>query len=241
MSLLLFYILALLCEIAGTIGGFGSSVFFVPMAEFFFSINLVLGITSLLHLFSNLSKIRLFTKHINIKITLLFGIPGILLSFLGAMLTPYYADSVGQWVLGGFLLIFGLLLFFNPNFILPATNKYAVGSGAIAGLFAGFTGTGGAIRGLGLAAFGLEKSMYIATSAAIDMGVDLTRFVVYAQNGYLAGINWQMVIGLLLVSYIGTLTGKKLLTKISQERFMSIVTGLISITGLITIVKLLAQ
>jgi hypothetical protein len=36
MFTLLFFLIALLSEVAGTVAGFGSSVFFVPLAGFFF-------------------------------------------------------------------------------------------------------------------------------------------------------------------------------------------------------------
>ena len=55
-----FLLLALLAEIAGTVGGFGSSVFFVPIANFYFDFQSVLGITALFHLASNVSKLGLF-------------------------------------------------------------------------------------------------------------------------------------------------------------------------------------
>jgi len=57
---LLFLALALLAEILGTLGGFGSSVFFVPIANLFFDFESVLDITALFHLSGNLSKLGLF-------------------------------------------------------------------------------------------------------------------------------------------------------------------------------------
>jgi len=59
-TLLVFFVLALLAEIAGTVGGFGSSMFFVPIAGYFFDFHSVLGITAIFHLSSNLSKIYFF-------------------------------------------------------------------------------------------------------------------------------------------------------------------------------------
>ena len=49
MSVFVFFLLALLSEVVGTIGGFGSSVFFVPLAGFFFDFHTVLALTSILH------------------------------------------------------------------------------------------------------------------------------------------------------------------------------------------------
>ena len=63
--MIVFYILALLAEIVGTVGGFGSSLFFVPLAIHFFGFHRALGITAMLHLFSNVSKIALFREGID--------------------------------------------------------------------------------------------------------------------------------------------------------------------------------
>ena len=66
-----FLLLALLAEIAGTVGGFGSSVFFVPVANVYFDFQSVLGITALFHLASNISKLGLFRGGIDRGLLLL--------------------------------------------------------------------------------------------------------------------------------------------------------------------------
>ncbi len=48
-----------MAEIFGTVGGFGSSVFFVPMASYFLDFQTVLGVTALFHLSSNMTKMDL--------------------------------------------------------------------------------------------------------------------------------------------------------------------------------------
>ena len=82
-DLVLFFVLALLAEIIGTIGGFGSSVFFVPVASLFFDFHSVLGITAVFHLSSNASKIYLFKKGVDKQLLIRFGIP----SIFGAIFT----------------------------------------------------------------------------------------------------------------------------------------------------------
>jgi len=57
MLVFLFFFIALFSEIVGTVAGFGSSVFFVPLAGFFFDFHTVLALTSLLHVFSNAAKL----------------------------------------------------------------------------------------------------------------------------------------------------------------------------------------
>jgi hypothetical protein len=66
----IFFLLALFAEIIGTISGFGSSILFVPLASLVFNFKIVLGITAVFHVFSNLSKIFLFRTGIDKKIAL---------------------------------------------------------------------------------------------------------------------------------------------------------------------------
>ena len=70
MFVFLFFLIALLSEIVGTIGGFGSSVFFVPLAGLFFDFHTVLALTSILHVFSNAAKLVLFGRHVRWRIAL---------------------------------------------------------------------------------------------------------------------------------------------------------------------------
>jgi hypothetical protein len=45
-----FLFFVLVAEIIGTIGDFGSSVFFVPIANFYFDFETLLGLTAMFHL-----------------------------------------------------------------------------------------------------------------------------------------------------------------------------------------------
>jgi hypothetical protein len=74
----IFIILSIVAEILGTVGGFGSSVFFVPVANFFLDFQSVLGITALFHVSSNITKIAFFKKGLNKKVLLTLGIPAVI-------------------------------------------------------------------------------------------------------------------------------------------------------------------
>jgi uncharacterized protein len=98
----IFLILALLAEIIGTIGGFGSSVFFVPIGNFYFDFHSVLGLTAIFHLSSNLSKIMLFKQGLNKFLILYIGIPSILFVVIGGLLTSYLNSFLLEIFLGSF-------------------------------------------------------------------------------------------------------------------------------------------
>ncbi len=236
-KLVYFALLALLAEIVGTIGGFGSSLFFVPIAGFFFDFHSVLGITALFHVASNVSKIALFRKGFNRKLVITIGIPAVLCVILGSFLSKYVNSRLLEMSLSVFLLGISLVLMVFKNLKLKPTLFNSVGGGALSGITAGLLGTGGAIRGLTLAAFNLEKDVFIATSAIIDLGIDFSRSIVYFSNGYMHKQNVYLVPVLLVVSIIGTLAGKQILKFISQAQFRYVVLALIFITGVITLLK----
>lgn len=234
---ILFLLAAFFCEILGTIGGFGSSVFFVPIAGFFFSFNMVLAITGILHVFSNVNKLLLFKNSIDKKLLLNYGIPSVLLVLAGSYLSTLTSFELAELTLAIFLVIFSVTLLLLPNLQLPATRNNALLSGALAGLLAGFNGTGGAIRGISMAAFNLEKNTFVATSAAIDLGVDVSRSAVYLSYGYFDKQYWYLIPLLLVISFFGSLVGKKLLNNIPQEKFKKLVLFLILGIGLILLYK----
>lgn len=232
-----FIALAIAAEIIGTVGGFGSSLFFVPVAQFFFDMKTVLGITAVFHVFSNLVKLVLFRKTINLKLTVLFGIPSVLSVMLGAWLTTKLSFRFDQIILAMFLVTFSAVLLIWPNLKLKDNAASSITGGSVAGFLAGFIGTGGAVRGLSLATYNLEKNLFVGTSAAIDMGVDLSRTVIYLENNFVTKQNYYLIPMLAVVSVVGSYTGKLLLNRINQNNFRKTVLGLILLIGLVMLVR----
>ncbi|MFL0299284.1 sulfite exporter TauE/SafE family protein [Aquirufa novilacunae] len=219
----LFFLLALLAEIIGTISGFGSSILFVPLATIFIDFKLVLGITAVFHVFSNLSKIVLFKKGINKEIAIKLGIPAVLFVVLGAYLTQVI--PLKEIELSMNLIILGLTLFLisGAGKKIQQTNFNLYTGGVISGFLAGLIGTGGAIRGITLAAFGLEKDVFIATSALIDLGVDSSRAVVYILQGYFLGEHLILIPFLVVIAVMGSYLGKRILAYIPEKYFHYVV------------------
>lgn len=234
-EILLFTLLALVAEVIGTISGFGSSVFFVPIAAYFFDFQSVLGITALFHVFSNLSKIYFFKRGVNWKIVLYLGVPAVLFVSLGAYLSKFFDSTILEVILAFFLIGFSILFLVAQNFIIKPTHANSLIGGSISGFVAGLLGTGGAIRGMTLAAFNLNKDVFIATSAFIDFGVDLSRGVVYFSNGYMHWHDMKYVLILIVVSIVGTYIGKLVLDKVSETTFKRIVLFVILGIGIVTL------
>ncbi|XLS30662.1 sulfite exporter TauE/SafE family protein [Flavobacteriaceae bacterium M23B6Z8] len=231
----LFIILSLVAEILGTLGGFGSSVFFVPMANYFMDFQSVLGITALFHLSSNISKIAFFRKGFDKKLSLMLGVPAVLFVAIGALASKYVDPKMLTFFLGGFLILMSLVFLIFKNFGFKPNKQNAIVGGTLSGFSAGLLGTGGAIRGVTMAAFNLNKDTFIATSAVIDLAIDFSRSIIYISNGYVLTKDLYLIPILILVGIVGTWMGKQLLNKISQNQFKQIALVLILIIGITTI------
>jgi len=233
----IFILLALVAEVVGTIGGFGSSVFFVPIANFYFDFHSVLGLTALFHLSSNLSKIFIFKQGLNKKLLINIGVPSVIFVIVGGVASNYISNTYLGIVLGVFLVGFSLFFLIKRQFVLNASKKNAVIGGALSGFSAGLLGTGGAIRGLTMAAFNLEKSVFIATSAMIDLMIDFSRTIVYYNNGYMHLHDLKYVPFLFLVGIVGSYIGKRILDRIPQSKFRRLSLVLILLVGITTVIQ----
>ncbi|NBX26863.1 MAG: sulfite exporter TauE/SafE family protein [Chitinophagia bacterium] len=235
----LFLSLALLSEIIGTISGFGSSILFVPIASLFFDFKTVLGITAVFHVFSNLSKIVLFRKGINKEIALKLGIPAVIFVIIGAWLTTLIPTEKLSLFMNMAIVLLSIYLMINFNKPIQQNNTNLYIGGTISGFLAGLVGTGGAIRGITLAAFQLPKEIFIATSALIDLGVDSSRAAIYVGSGYFMKEYLFLIPFLIGISILGSYIGKLILVKTSERIFRFIVLGVIIITALVQVITVM--
>lgn len=233
--MLVFFALLLIAEILGTIGGFGSSMLVMPLAGWFLPFDQALGLTALFHVFSNAAKMLLFRKGVSWRLLLWLGLPAVIGVVIGARLTTYFDQRLLSAFLGAVLVITGTGLLMSPDRKLRATNSNALTGGTISGLLAGLAGTGGAVRGITLAAFDLEKMAFVSTSAWIDMGVDMSRTVVYMVQGFITPQVVLYLPSMAVASMAGSWLGKKALERIPQSGFRVMVLGLVVIMGLITL------
>ncbi|MEQ9412258.1 MAG: sulfite exporter TauE/SafE family protein, partial [Cyclobacteriaceae bacterium] len=183
----------------------------------------------------------LFRKSIDWKLVLWIGVSSVVFAIGGALLTKVVSFVYAKMLLGIFLVSLSTLLFIKPQTKIDPTLTNSISGGALAGFLAGFIGTGGAIRGVVLAAFSLEKNLFVGTSAAIDFGVDLSRMLIYLDNGFFdTDYLWaspSLFVGAVLGSYLG----KRILDKISQETFRKIILALILMIGLSLIANEILQ
>lgn len=226
-------LLALASETVGTISGFGSSTFFVPLAVLFESFKLVLALTAILHVFGNLSKLYLFKAKIpDRSVWWLMGF-SIFFTGAGALLVGYLPTTVLKAILGAVLILLSLVFLFSGTRS-PAVNKrFAPTLAALSGFFTGVVGTGGALRAVALTALCLEKETFVFVSSLIDFGGDLLRAGIYIEQGYMDWSQWYYLPMLAVAAFVGSVLGRKVIRFLNQQQFNRIVAIFILVTGVL--------
>ena len=223
---------AFVSEILGTLSGFGSSTFFVPISSLFEEFKLVLAITSILHCFGNVSKIYLFRKEFNLKAFLPYALPFVLMTGIGALLTAYLTVNWLEKALGVFLVIFSTVTFFSKDSPRKISKASSASLLRLSGFLTGFVGTGGAIRGIVLSTMSLPKNTFVALSAFIDFGGDFLRAGIYIKNGFMDWSQWFYIPMMMGAAFLGSLVGKRILNRINQKYFEKIVCFFVFVSGI---------
>src|SRR3989344_5353070 len=229
---LLFFLAPYLSEVVGTIAGFGSSTVFLPLALLFFDFKTALVLVALLHIFGNIGRISFFRHGLDKRILLIFGVPSVVLTLIGALLITYISQNTLKGILGMFLVIYAGISFWKENLKIKPSMLNSILGGGLSGFLAGLIGTGGALRGAFLTAFGLPKERYIATAAAIALAVDATRIPVYLGQGFLPNRYYWYLPILFIVALAGAYTGRRIVERIGQKRLGKVVLMAILIAGI---------
>ena len=229
---LLISIAALISEILGTLSGFGSSTFFVPIASYLEKFQFVLALTAILHCFGNTSKIFLFREHFEWKYFFRLAVPSVVLSGVGALLTNYLPGEILKTGLGVVLILLSSIFLLGKFRFKRLPDWAAIVLSGISGFATGLVGTGGAIRGIALGALNLERGSFVVLSAAIDFGGDFLRMIIYLKSGFMDWSQWFYVPILGILAFIGARIGKQLLGLIPKGKFEKMVAVFVLLGGI---------
>lgn len=221
--------------------GFGLGTILTPVFIIFFPVEVAIALTGVVHFTNNLFKIVLVGKSANKTVLLRFGIPAILLAFVGAWLLLRIAEMPAlytyewwdrQLVITPVKLIIAILLItFSVLEISPSFRKVQFGKdklfigGALSGFFGGLTGIQGALRSAFLIKSGLSKEAYIGTGVVIASLVDFTRLSVYASRFASADLqeNIPLLLTATLAAIAGAWLGKRMLKKVTLRSIQLLV------------------
>ena len=253
MSMLAFLLPSLTAFLAAILtffSGFGLGTLLLPVFALFFPLEVAIGLTAVVHLANNLFKLALVGKYANPGVVLRFGVPALLAALLGAWvllrlahLSPLAAyhclghtfqvtpvKQVVAVLMAGFALVEihpALAALTLPPAFLPL-------GGVLSGFFGGLSGHQGALRSIFLLKCGLTKEGFISTGVAIACLVDFSRLAVYAEGfpRRLILANAWPLLAAVAAALLGSVIGRRLLTKITMRFVQITVTALLLLVAL---------
>ena len=235
LMMLLFFIAAFLAVVIGTVAGFGTSTILLPIALLFVDFKTALVLVAVSHLSGSLGATAFFHHGLDKRLILLFGVPSIILTILGAYLVTYVPQNILQFILGLSLLIFSIYFLLKPDFKVSSSKTNTVFGGSLSGFLQGLLGIGGPLRGAFLISYNMDKFKYIATLAAIAVIIDATRIPIYFLNGLLEPPFYYFIPVLAVIGIVGSYTGKRIVQKISQNIFKKVILVGIALASLLLI------
>ncbi len=235
MNEILFFLVAFLTIVIGTVAGFGTSTIFLPFALFFVDFKTALVLVAISHISGNLGAVTFFRHGLDRKLILLFGLPSLFLTVAGAYLVIYVPQNILQVLLGLFLFLFSIYSLLNSNFKVNATKTNTIIGGSLSGFFQGLLGVGGPLRGAFLISYNLDKFKYIATLAAIAVIIDAARIPIYFANNLLEPQFFYYIPILIVIGILGSYAGKRIVNKIPQNIFKKVVLVGIALASLLLI------
>lgn len=241
MSALVVCIVAFLASGLTFFSGFGLGTLLLPAFALFYPIQQAIALTAVVHFLNGLFKLVLIGRHANRRVVLLFGLPALAASFVGAWALLWLTESSALVSYSFFgrelqvapakLVVGVLLLLFSTAELIPSFRrltfapKFFVAGGVLSGFFGGLAGMQGALRSAFLAKSGLSKEQYVGTGAVIAFLIDIARLSIYVPT-FLAArgtLDYPILAAAIVAALLGAVVGNRYLKSVTMKGLQIIV------------------
>jgi hypothetical protein len=257
LELIIILLVVLLGSVLSFFSGFGLGTILLPTFSLFFSIELAIFATAIVHFFNSFFKFTFIFRSINFRLLLKFGGTAIPFALLGAWILkkadksilliqydlPFYQQDVSliQFSIGLVMISFAFVELFLKKKQFNTSDIGLYFGGALSGFFGGFSGHQGALRAMFLSKTNVTKEEFVATSSTIGLLIDLTRIGVY--TSYIpilasSSIHFTLVAAI-VVAFCGSYLGSKILQKTTMKVVQFLVSILLMSVGFLLILGLL--
>lgn len=211
--------------------GFGGALLLLPLLSKTIGTTMAVPVLTIAQLIGNLSRAFFGYKQIKWKPVYMFILGAVPMSVLGAVSFVKVPKEIITRAIGLAIIIFVILKYFKILKFKPNDKTMFIG-GAVVGLISGLVGSAGPIGAALFLSLNLAPVSYIASEAVTAIAVHITKTIVYQK--YLGIGMYAIGIGLFMgVAMIaGTWAGKKVIDKMSKEKFIKFVGVLLAVIGL---------
>lgn len=220
---ILFLIIAFLGSILSITFGLGNAIIIIPFSSILLPIKKAIAIITFYFIAGNISKIYIFRKHIDWKITTLIWAGAIPMVFIGAYIMVIAPSDLIKKILGVIVLLYVINDYFNLTKYVKLNKIAIAGAGGAYGFFTGIIGTGSAIKAALLTHLGLRKQKFIAVMATSAILLNIIKTSIYSRFSLLSISDIPLIIALILCAFGGSYIGRNLVKKIHPEAFKKVI------------------
>lgn len=216
------FVTAIVSAVVGMIGG---TLLLATMAQFL-RMEVLIPVHGIIQLSSNTTRAWFLRSAIDWKITA-ENIVGII---IGSMLGYMFVIKVPEHIYNILLGVFILGITFVPKIQAPMkfSGRWAV-TGFIASSIGLYVGAVGIFVGSVFIAEKLPKKVMISTQAACQAALHFAKVIVFMGLGFVLKEWWLLLIGGIIMTYMGSWVGTKILDKIPEKIFRKILIVLITV------------
>ena len=220
-----------------SVAGFGIGSVLTPAIAVATGTKLAVALVSIPHAIGTSIRFWRFRRDVEWAVVRSFGVTSAAGGLSGALLNTWASSRALELVFGSLLILAGgsQLTGFAKRWRLRGRAAWL--GGALAGFFGGLVGNQGGIRTAAMLGFTVDKRQFVATATAVAFLIDAARVPIYlaVETGAIVAM-WRVLVVATAGVVIGTLLGEKVLARVAEHRFRTVVAVLLLILGVSFIV-----
>jgi uncharacterized protein len=221
-----------------SVAGFGIGSLLTPALATATGAKLAVAAVSIPHLIGTSIRFWRLRRAIDWRIVRSFGLTSAAGGIAGALLNTYTTNRALAIVFGSLLVLAGASQVTGSAKRWRLRGALAWVGGALSGFFGGLVGNQGGIRTAAMLGFEVDKRQFVATTTAVALVIDAARVPIYLTVEAQELVNLSMIIGIAIAGVVlGTLFGEKVLARVPEQRFRTIVGTLLLLLGLSILIR----
>lgn len=227
---------ALVASTLAAVTGFGGAAVLLPVLVAVFGVRDAIPILTVAQLVGNGSRVWFNRTELDLGVVRWFALGGIPAALLGGALFAAAPLSALTRILGVFLLLLVAWRHLRPGSLPRIPLRSFAILGAVSSFLSALLGSVGPLMAPFFLAYGLVKGAYIGTEALATVVMHVTKLAAYGNASLLTASS--VTIGLLLgpIMIAGSFTGKRIVDRLPERVFVSVIEGVLVVAGLIFLV-----
>ena len=230
-DLILIFLIAFLAATISVAAGFGGALLLLPVLTGIVGIKAAIPILTIGQIFGNASRVWFGRHELKWKPIIFFLLTAIPLTIIGSYL---FTDIDSKKIKIGIGIFLILLVVYRRTKIkkIEIGDKGMLLGGGLTGFISGLAGSAGPLGAAFFLGLKLTATAYIASEAFTALTMHLTKTIVYNKYSLigLTELYYGIFIGIAMI--LGSWVGKKIIEKLSREKFIILVEILLIVSGL---------